>query len=251
MWESTQHAVLAETAFNVSSYDHNLENNHIFNFLRKQYFGLFSLHFFFFSKRTICVVNFMTTHCHDYKYCRATDDCEMGTLKLTDLTRSPRMEIRQNLHMQPKQPFQHQQRALSIRTSFSSSTLPVSSKHRGKFINLRDSVKKSPTKSTAKVKAASGWVSDGSCSNCSLEKVCIALGIYRCALLMQTIESMLHFFLSVVLSLLFLETLSLNFLLYFITRNQSSNNWIWAGKEILLLSVFPLRLLQSIQCEFF
>jgi len=175
--ESTQHVVLAKTAFSVSSYDHNLENIHILNFLRKQHFGLFSLHFF--GQRTFCVASFMTTHCHNYEYCGAADDGEMGTLKLTDLTRSPRMEIRQNLHMQPKQPLQHQQRALSIHTSFSSSTLPVSSKHRGKFINLRDSVKKSPTKSTAKVKAASGWVSDGSCSNCSLEKVGIALAIYR------------------------------------------------------------------------
>lgn len=206
---STQHAVLAKIACSVSSYDHNLENNHILNFLRKQYFGLFSLHFF--TKRTVCVASFMTTHCYDYKYCGATDDGEMGMLNLTDLTRSPRMEIRQNLHMQPKQPYQQQQRALSIRTSFSSSTLPASSKHRGKFINLRDSVKKSPTKSTAKVKAASGWVSDGSCSNCSLEKVCIALGIYRCAFLVQTVESMSCFFLSVVLSLLFLETMLIVF----------------------------------------
>lgn len=136
----------------------------------------------------------MTTYCHDYKYCGATEDGGMGTFKLTDLTKSPRMDMRQNLHTQPTQPFRHQQRALSISTSFSSSTLPVSSKHRGKFTNLRDSVKKSPTKSTAKVKAASGWVSDGSCSNCSLDKVCIALGIYRCAFLVQTVESMSHFF---------------------------------------------------------
>lgn len=88
------------------------------------------------------------------------------------------MEICQNLHMQPKQPSWHQQRALNVHSSFSSSTLPVSSKHRGKFTNLRDSVKKSPTKSTAKVKAAaSGWVSDGSCSNCYLEKVCTVLPV--------------------------------------------------------------------------
>lgn len=174
------------------SYDHNLENNHVLNFVRKQWFGLFSLHFF--AKRTVCIASFMTTHCHDYKYRGATDDGEMGTLELTDLIRSPRMEIHQNLHIHPKQPFRRQQQALSIRASFSSSMLPVSSKHRGKFINLRDSVKKSPTKSTAKVKAASGWVSDGSCSNCSLEKVRIALGIYRCAFLVQTVECMSTFF---------------------------------------------------------
>lgn len=118
----------------------------------------------------------MTTYCRNYRHCGATDGCEMGTLKLADLTRNPRMEIHQNRHVQPKQPFQHQQQALGFHTSFSSSTLPAASKHRGKFTNLRDSVKKSPTKSTAKVKAASGWVSDGSCSNCYLEKVRIALG---------------------------------------------------------------------------
>lgn len=118
----------------------------------------------------------MTAYCHDYKRYGAADDCDMGMLKLADLTRNPRMEIHQNRHVQPKQPFQHQQQALGFHTSFSSSTLPASSKHRGKFTNLRDSVKKSPTKSTAKVKAASGWVSDGSCSNCYVAKVRIALG---------------------------------------------------------------------------
>ncbi|XP_010191602.1 PREDICTED: disks large homolog 1-like, partial [Mesitornis unicolor] len=112
----------------------------------------------------------MTARCDDYKRCGATDGGEMGTLKLTDVSKSPRMGIRQNLPVRPQQPPRHQQRALSTRAAFGSSTLPASSKHRGKFINLRDSVKKSPTKSTAKVKAASGWVSDGSCSNCSLEK---------------------------------------------------------------------------------
>lgn len=160
----------------------------------------------------------MTAHCQNYKYCGATNDDEMGTIKLTDLTRSPRMEIHPNLHIQPKQPFRHQQWALSTRSSFSSSTLPGSS--RGKFVNLRDSVKKSPTKSTAKVKAASGWVSDGSCSNGSLEKVRIALGRYRCAVLVEIVSG---FFLSVVLSLLYLETLLL-FSPCFIARNQSSDS---------------------------
>lgn len=131
----------------------------------------------------MCVASFMTDYCHDYKYRGAADDCGMGTLKRTDLTRSSRMEMHPNLHMQPKQSFQRQHQALNIHKSFSSSTLPASSKHRGKFTNLRDSVKKSPTKSTAKVKAASGWVSDGACSNCSLEKVRTALGVYRCAFL--------------------------------------------------------------------
>lgn len=167
---------------------------------------------FFLQKRTIRVATLMTTH-----------GGEMGTLKLSDLTRSPRMEIRQNPHMQPKQLLRHPQWALSTRAPFSSSTLPVSAKHRGKFVNLRDSVKKSPTKSTAKVKAASGWVSDGSCSNCSLGKVGVALRVWGCAFLVKTLGSMLHFFLSVVLSLLFLMISLLNFLLYFIARNQSSN----------------------------
>lgn len=148
----------------------------------------------------------MAAHYHRYKYCGATDDGEVQTLKLTDLTSSPRMEIRQNLQMQPTQPLRHQQRALSTHPAFSSSTLPASSKHRGKFINLRDSVKKSPTKSTAKVKAASGWVSDGSYSNCSLEEVCIAPGTYRCAFLVPNCRKYITLFLSVVLSLLFLET---------------------------------------------
>lgn len=105
---------------------------------------------------------------------------EMGTLKRSDLTRSPRMEIHPNPHVQPKQLPRHPQWAPSTRAPFSSSTLPVSAKHRGKFVNLRDSVKKSPTKSTAKVKAASGWVSDGSCSNCTLGKVGVALRVWRC-----------------------------------------------------------------------
>ncbi|XP_009871624.1 PREDICTED: disks large homolog 1-like, partial [Apaloderma vittatum] len=152
----------------------------------------------------------MTARCYDYKYCGAMDDGETGTFKLTEITGSPRMEIHQNLQMHPT-PFQHQQQALSIRTSFSSSTLPVSSKHRGKFINLRDSVKKSPTKSTAKVKAASGWLSDGSCSNCSLEKVGIALGVCRGAFSMQTAERYFSVFFGEFLkitnvSLKFLET---------------------------------------------
>lgn len=107
----------------------------------------------------------------------------MGTLKRSDLMRSPRMEMRPNAHMQPKQLLRQPQWAPSTRAPFSSCTLPVSAKNRGKFVNLRDSVKKSPTKSTAKVKAASGWVSDGSCSNCSLGKVGATLHVWRCAFL--------------------------------------------------------------------
>ncbi|XP_073707452.1 disks large homolog 1 isoform X6 [Garra rufa] len=45
---------------------------------------------------------------------------------------------------------------------YSSCTLPASTKSRGKFTNLRDSVKKSPTKSTAKVRASSSalWLAN-------------------------------------------------------------------------------------------
>lgn len=145
--------------------------------------GFFGWWGVFFAKRTLSVATLMTTH-----------GAEMGTFKLSDLSRSPRMEIRQNPPMQPKQLLRHPQWAPSTRAPFSSSTLPASAKHRGKFVNLRDSVKKSPTKSTAKVKAASGWVSDGSCSNCSLGKVGVALRVWRCAFLMQTVGRMLHFF---------------------------------------------------------
>ncbi|XP_072555601.1 discs large homolog 1-like protein isoform X12 [Paramormyrops kingsleyae] len=54
---------------------------------------------------------------------------------------------------------------------YSSCTLPATAKSRGKFTNLRDSVRKSPTKSTAKVQASSiGW-SDCSWATLSLEKV--------------------------------------------------------------------------------
>ncbi|KAM7160689.1 disks large homolog 1 isoform 17-T20 [Macrochelys suwanniensis] len=112
----------------------------------------------------------MTTYCHGYK-CDAPDGCEMGTIKLADFTRNPRMEMPQSIHLtRPQHPFQHQQQALGVHKSVSSATLPVSSIHRGKFTNLRDSVKKSPTKSTAKVRASSGWCSNGSWPNCSLEK---------------------------------------------------------------------------------
>lgn len=56
---------------------------------------------------------------------------------------------------------------------YSSCTLPASTKSRGKFTNLRDSVKKSPTKSTAKVRASSSalWLAN-SWGTFSLEKVC-------------------------------------------------------------------------------
>ncbi|KAI1891579.1 hypothetical protein AGOR_G00145240 [Albula goreensis] len=60
---------------------------------------------------------------------------------------------------------------LTFTLYYSSCTLPVlSSKSRGKFTNLRDSVKKSPTKSTAKVKATSGWWSDNSWGTLSFDK---------------------------------------------------------------------------------
>ncbi|XP_073808584.1 disks large homolog 1 isoform X19 [Danio rerio] len=54
---------------------------------------------------------------------------------------------------------------------YSSCTLPASTKSRGKFTNLRDSVKKSPTKSTAKVRASSSalWLAN-SWGTFSLEK---------------------------------------------------------------------------------
>uniref|UniRef100_A0A8C9S0T2 Discs large MAGUK scaffold protein 1a n=1 Tax=Scleropages formosus TaxID=113540 RepID=A0A8C9S0T2_SCLFO len=53
---------------------------------------------------------------------------------------------------------------------YSSCTLPATSSTRGKFSNLRDSVKKSPTKSTAKVQASSGWWSDNSWGTLSFHK---------------------------------------------------------------------------------
>ncbi|KAG7456907.1 hypothetical protein MATL_G00240910 [Megalops atlanticus] len=58
------------------------------------------------------------------------------------------------------------------RRCYVSCTLPTSAaKARGKFTNLRDSVKKSPTKSTAKVGAAAGgWRAEGSWAARSFEK---------------------------------------------------------------------------------
>ncbi|XP_045062131.1 discs large homolog 1-like protein isoform X10 [Coregonus clupeaformis] len=56
----------------------------------------------------------------------------------------------QQLQHQPYRPPQHPQAHTSLAT-FTSCTLPASCKARSRFINLRDSVKKSPTKSTAKV----------------------------------------------------------------------------------------------------
>ncbi|XP_023833792.1 discs large homolog 1-like protein isoform X5 [Salvelinus sp. IW2-2015] len=56
----------------------------------------------------------------------------------------------QQLQHQPYRPPQHPPAHSSLAT-FTSCTLPASCKARSRFINLRDSVKKSPTKSTAKV----------------------------------------------------------------------------------------------------
>uniref|UniRef100_A0AAZ3QH45 Discs large homolog 1-like protein n=1 Tax=Oncorhynchus tshawytscha TaxID=74940 RepID=A0AAZ3QH45_ONCTS len=76
-----------------------------------------------------------------------------------------------NLHPLLLQPLPLQ----SPQRNYSSCTLPASmSKSRGKFTNLRDSVRKSPTKSTAKVRAThrqSGWWSDDTpWATLSLEK---------------------------------------------------------------------------------
>lgn len=57
------------------------------------------------------------------------------------------------LHRQQQQPARPQVQA-SLST-FTACSVPVSSRARSRFLNLRDSVKKSPTKSTAKVVVSS------------------------------------------------------------------------------------------------
>lgn len=54
---------------------------------------------------------------------------------------------------QQQQSFNHPQVQASLST-FTACTVPASCRARSRFLNLRDSVKKSPTKSTAKVKSA-------------------------------------------------------------------------------------------------
>lgn len=68
---------------------------------------------------------------------------------------APRPPHPQPLHPQPPHP-QHQQQLSCSRVQaslsrFTTCTVPASCRARSRFLNLRDSVKKSPTKSTAKV----------------------------------------------------------------------------------------------------
>lgn len=152
----------------------------------------------------------MTTYCNNHEYCcGAYMECRTGEMEVANcnhprmqqrvghvhstLTRTPRQLVQQpqfhhnfhhHLHQQQQQPAPHlsqptllnfQQTSLESRRvpQYSSCTLPVSTKTRGKFTNLRDSVKKSPTKSTAKVRASSSalWLAN-SWGTFSLEKVC-------------------------------------------------------------------------------
>ncbi|XP_058846162.1 disks large homolog 1 isoform X26 [Acipenser ruthenus] len=124
----------------------------------------------------------MTTYYPNHEYCcGAPEGCDGmgGTVSFFNKPRMhPRLQYPQpqsQLLPQQQQKQQQQQQnhhqPLSTHRYYSSSTLPVSSsKNRGKFTNLRDSVKKSPTKSTAKVKATSGWCSDSSWSTLSFDK---------------------------------------------------------------------------------
>lgn len=110
----------------------------------------------------------MTTYCYKHAYsCSVAEGCELG--RLIHFSSNPRLHV--NSHQQYLEP---QQQHFTTHKYYSSATLPVSStKHRSKFTNLRDSVKKSPTKSTAKVKATSGWWSDSSWSTGSFDKVSV------------------------------------------------------------------------------
>ncbi|KTG41742.1 hypothetical protein cypCar_00010142 [Cyprinus carpio] len=150
----------------------------------------------------------MTAYCNNHEYCcGAYVDSQTGLAEVANcnhprmqqrvghvrstLTRTPRQLVQQpqfhhnfhhHLHQQQQQPAPHlsqptllnfQQTSLESRRvpQYSSCTLPVSTKTRGKFTNLRDSVKKSPTKSTAKVRASSSalWLAN-SWGTFSLEK---------------------------------------------------------------------------------
>uniref|UniRef100_A0A4W3HQB6 Discs large MAGUK scaffold protein 1b n=2 Tax=Callorhinchus milii TaxID=7868 RepID=A0A4W3HQB6_CALMI len=124
--------------------------------------------FFSLSTKLTCAPNRsceMTTYCckHDYS-CGVPEGCELG--RVVNFSSNPRLQVN------PRPRYLEPQQQLSAAPKYySSATLPASSaKHRGKFTNLRDSVKKSPTKSTAKVKVTSGWWSDSSWSTRSFDK---------------------------------------------------------------------------------
>ncbi|XP_038672350.1 disks large homolog 1 isoform X24 [Scyliorhinus canicula] len=106
----------------------------------------------------------MTTYCYKHEYSCVPEGCELE--RLVHFSSNPRLQVNQR-----RQNPEPQQQHLTAHKYYTSATLPVSStKHRSKFTNLRDSVKKSPTKSTAKVKATSGWWSDSSRSTRSFDK---------------------------------------------------------------------------------
>lgn len=152
----------------------------------------------------------MTTYTNNHEYCcGAYVDCRTGVTEMANcnhprmqqrvghvhntLTRTPKQLVQQpqfhhhfhhHLHQQQQQPLPHlpQPALLNFQQThleshrvpqYSSCTLPASTKSRGKFTNLRDSVKKSPTKSTAKVRASSSalWLAN-SWGTFSLDKVC-------------------------------------------------------------------------------
>ncbi|TRY89307.1 hypothetical protein DNTS_003475, partial [Danionella cerebrum] len=153
----------------------------------------------------------MNTYCNNHEYCCGSYmDCRKRLMEVANCN-NPRMQQRvgpmhgtlnHSQRQLMKQPLFHhhfhhhlhqQQPALLLQPSYlsepsptnfhqaplesssvpyySSCTLPASSKSRGKFTNLRDSVKKSPTKSTAKVRASSSalWLSN-SWAGFTLEK---------------------------------------------------------------------------------
>ncbi|XP_036373184.1 disks large homolog 1 isoform X13 [Megalops cyprinoides] len=118
----------------------------------------------------------MTTYYHNHEYCcGAAEGCPGSAGKTASQPRTqPRLphshsQFAQLQRQQQQQQLSHQSLQSSHRY-YSSCTLPVSSKSRGKFTNLRDSVKKSPTKSTAKVNSTSAWWSDSSWATLSFEK---------------------------------------------------------------------------------